>query len=156
MLDLRDATRAAMSRPEPGSSRSEWPARAVTEPNLMVALQDRLSVALIATPRSELRTCHVTESIAAAMARNDKGFDYFPVTDNVRPGRERIIGLVELIPYVHGKPHLGNVRDQMRRLSEDNMIGADADILGFLRTADRDGCRLVIAGAEVSGLVCLA
>jgi hypothetical protein len=122
----------------------------------MAALQDRLSVALIATPRQALRTCGVDDTVAAVMARNGEGFDYFPVTDTASHGRERIIGLIELVPYLRGKPQAGNVREQMLLLSEDNMIGADAGILTFVRTADRHGCRLVISGAEVSGLVCLA
>ena len=140
----------------PKSWHNGWPSNSAAGPNLMAALQDRLSVALIATPRQALRTCGVDETVAEVMARNGAGFDYFPVTDTGPHARERIIGLIELVPYLRGMPPDGNVREQMLPLSEDNMIGADAGILAFVRTADRHGCRLVISGAEVSGLVCLA
>lgn len=145
-----------MSDPAPEPPRNGWPSKSVAEPDLMVALQDRLSVALIATPRQALRVCRVDETVANVMARNEEGFDYFPITDTAPHGGERIVGLIELVPYLSGKPRDGTVRDLMLPLSEDNMIGADAGILSFVRTADRHGCRLVISGAEVSGLVCLA
>jgi hypothetical protein len=48
------------------------------------------------------------------------------VIDAVERERERIVGLIELVPYVHGKTPEGIVQDQMERLSEDNMIGANA------------------------------
>ncbi len=113
-------------------------------------------MALIATPRQALRTCAIDEPLADVMARNDEGFDYFPVTNTTPQGHKRIVGLIELVPYRHGEPADGVVRDRMLPLSEDNMIGADAGILTFVRTADRHGCRLVISGSEVSGLVSLS
>jgi hypothetical protein len=133
-----------------------WSSNSVAKPNLMAALQDRLSVALLATPRQALRTCSVDETVSEVMVRNTEKFDYFPVTDTTPHGRERIVGLIELVPYLHGRPADGNVRDHMLPLSEDNMVGADAGVLAFVRTADRHRCRLVISGAEVSGLVSLA
>jgi hypothetical protein len=44
----------------------------------------------------------------------------------------------------------------MRALPEENLIGADAGILSFVKGADRRGCRLVMSGAEISGLVSLS
>jgi len=44
----------------------------------------------------------------------------------------------------------------MQPLSEDNLIGADAGILAFVKMADRHSCRLVIAGSEITGLVSLS
>jgi hypothetical protein len=119
----------------------------------MKSLQDSLTVALIATPRNALLTCRSGEAQAAVMARNHEGFDYFPVVDADEFGRERIVGLVELAPYLHGKKPEGFVHEHMNQLSEDNMIGADAGILAFLKSADHNGCRLVMSGAEISGLV---
>jgi hypothetical protein len=138
------------------SARGGWSGRSSASPDLMAALQDRLPIALIATPRHALRTCRSDEMLAEVMARNDEGFDYFPVIDATRHGHERIIGLIELVPYLHGQTAGGIVREHMSALSEDNLIGADAGILTFVRTADRHGCRLVMSGAEISGLVSLS
>jgi hypothetical protein len=144
-----------MSDNVPPSAIVRWPSR-TAESNRMKLLQDRLPVELIATPRTALLTCRSDETVAAVMARNDEGFDYFAVIDAAERGRERIVGLIELVPYLHGKKPESNVQDQMQRLSEDNLIGADAGILTFLRSADRVGCRLVMSGAEISGLVTLS
>jgi hypothetical protein len=44
----------------------------------------------------------------------------------------------------------------MRPLSEENLIGADASLLAFIRNADRQMCRLVVSGPEINGLVSLS
>ena len=90
------------------------------------------------------------------MARNKEAFDYFPVVDAAERGRERIVGLIKLLPYVHGDTPEGLVQDHMEGLSEHNMIGADAGILTFVKSADHNGCRLVLSGDEISGVVTLS
>src|ERR1700722_8340286 len=132
-----------------------WPSRAA-ESHLMKSLQNSLPVTLIATPRDALLTCRSDEAVTAVMARNGGGFDYFPVIDAAEFGRERIVGLIELVPYLRGAKSEGIVDERMDPLSEDNMIGADAGILTFVKSADRNSCRLVMSGAEISGLVTLS
>ena len=44
----------------------------------------------------------------------------------------------------------------MRPLSEENLLGADASILAFVRDADHQKCRLIVSGHEISGLVSLS
>jgi hypothetical protein len=44
----------------------------------------------------------------------------------------------------------------MHTLSEENLIGADARILDFVREADRQRCRLVVSGMQIAGLVSLS
>lgn len=44
----------------------------------------------------------------------------------------------------------------MQPLSEENLIGADAGILNFVRDADRRPCRLVISSTQIIGLVSLS
>lgn len=122
----------------------------------MAALQGRLSVALIATPRDALCTCDVDEPLSAVMARNSEPFDFFPVTRTTPAEDQRIVGLLDLVPYLHGKPAEGIVRDQLIPLSEEYLIGADAGILDFVRNADSHRCRLVLSGSQVSGLVNLS
>src|SRR5208337_314665 len=99
-----------------------WSSAEVAPSHLMAALQDQLSVALIATPRRELRTCRSNETLVAVMARNREGFDYFPVTDAASGVGEQIIGLVELVPFLRNEKPEGIVDERMRRLSEDNLV----------------------------------
>jgi len=44
----------------------------------------------------------------------------------------------------------------MQPLSEENLIGANASILSFVRDADLHRCRLVISDCEINGLVSLS
>jgi CBS domain-containing protein len=138
------------------SGRRSWHSDNAATRDPMIALQDRLSVALIATPRKVLHTCRSDETLAEVMARNREGFDYFPVIDSTPHQREQIIGLVELIPFLRGKEPKGIVHEMMHRLCEDNLIGANAGILTFVKAADRNSCRLVMSGGEISGLVTLS
>ena len=118
--------------------------------------QDGLPVRLIATPRSSFKTCRTDEDLARVVERNVESFDYFPVVDAAEDAKETIVGLINLVPFMHGETPQGMVRDRMRRLSEDSLIGADASILAFVMGADQHRCRLVVSGSEISGLVSLS
>lgn len=118
--------------------------------------QDGLPVRLIATPRSSFKTCRADEDLARVVERNAESFDYFPVVDAAEGAQETIIGLIDLVPFMHGETPQGMVKDRMRRISEDSLIGADASILAFVMGADRHRCRLVVSGSEISGLVSLS
>ena len=135
-----------------------WAAGAGDDPTVTLAtFQEKLPVLLIATPRSAFKTCRPDEELSIVVARNNEGFDYFPVVEYADGStRERIIGLVEVIPFTHGVEPRGLVREQMRPLSEENLIGADASLLTFIRDADRQMCRLVVSGPEINGLVSLS
>jgi hypothetical protein len=120
------------------------------------AFEDCFTVNLIATPRAAFRTCTTNEKLAGVVERNRRdNFDFLPVTES--DTSNHIIGLIELIPFLDLAidPNI-LIRDQMRPLSEENLIGADAGILAFVRNADRQPCRLVISGREISGLVSLS
>ena len=140
-----------------------WVAQAdVADPvGTLETILENLAVNLIATERKSLVTCAADESITTVVERNQVDrFDYMPVTQS-DVGRAasptKIIGLLELVPFIDGmnKPH-GLVRERMHSLSEENLIGADASILAFVRDADRQKCRLVVSGREISGLVSLS
>jgi hypothetical protein len=123
----------------------------------MARFHDGLPVRLIATPREEFRTCRTDEPLAQVVESNTEGFDYLPVTAHGSGGEERIVGLVNLVPFLkQEEPAVGLAGERMQPLSEDNLIGADASILAFVRGADRHGCRLVVSGAKVTGLVSLS
>jgi hypothetical protein len=115
--------------------------------------EEGLPVRMIATDRSAFVTCTPDETMEAVLGRNQDGYDYFPVVSGTTEKGEEIIGLVEATPLSDGSWPSGQVRDCMERLSERNLIGSNASLLEFVRGADLNGCRLVVSGAKVSGLV---
>jgi len=122
----------------------------------LAAFEESLSVSLIATPRSDFHTCRPDEELIAVVERNQNGFTYFPVVTDPDGSGERIIGLFEVAPFMRGHVPRELVRECMHPLSEDNLIGADASLLAFVRTADRYQCRLLISGPTIDGLVTLS
>src|SRR5271165_4464761 len=101
-------------------------------PRLMGDIEGALPVRLIATPRADLQTCRGDQSIAELLDRDHRDFDYLPVIENLGRADERIVGLLEIAEAASSGVS-GNVSAAMRALSEDNLIGADASILTFLR-----------------------
>jgi hypothetical protein len=135
-----------------------WAAGAADDPAVTLeTFQEKLPVRLIATPRSVFKTCRADEELSVVVAHNEERFDHFPVVERVGGStQERIIGLLEVIPFMRGTEPRGLVRDHMRPLWEENLIGADASLLTFIRNADRQMCRLVVSGPEINGLVTLS
>jgi len=143
----------ATTRDDPARSISRSP------PASLGLFEHGVSVDLIATPRAELHTCRLGDSLADVLAdTRGRTFHVLPVT---RPGsgggHEPIVGLLELDPFRRGnRPAEGPVEAAARPLTEDDLIGADAGILGFIREADRTGTRLVVSGPAISGIVTLS
>jgi hypothetical protein len=131
------------------------------DPHLTLeAFQNDLTVNLIRTPRSAFETCGLHEALAVVVERNRANkFDFLPVVElppNRSDSRNKIVGLIELVPFMQGADVGGLVHENMRPLSDENLIGADASILTFVRDADRQPCRLIVSGREISGLVSLS
>ncbi len=123
--------------------------------------QRGLTVDLIATERPAFVTCEFNESVEAVTNRNRRNvFDFLPVTQisltSSGTSQNRIIGLIELVPFRSGAPSTGLVSDYMKPLSEENLIGADASILTFVRGADDHRCCLIVAGRTINGLVSIS
>ena len=124
--------------------------------------QRGLTVDLIATERPAFVTCEFNERVDAVADRNRRNvFDFLPVTQTfLTPSgssQNRIIGLIELVPFRSpGGQASGLVSDYMKPLSEENLIGADASILTFVRGADDHRCCLVVAGRTINGLVSIS
>src|SRR5262245_17723474 len=86
-----------------------------------------LTVSLMATEPAALRTCEPDEPLAAVVERNrSNAFDFLPVTEP-SPARmdkhARIVGLIEIFPYMHGTEPQGLIREAMQPLTEENLIG---------------------------------
>jgi hypothetical protein len=125
------------------------------EPHVTIeALQKGLTVDLIATKRSNFEICAHDEMLSTVVARNrNNRFDFLPVIESATGP---IVGLIEIAPLMEGGIADRRVDAMMRPLSKENLLGADASILTFIRDADRQKCRLVVSGHEISGLVCLS
>ena len=133
-------------RTEAGSK--TWPTTSADGSAAVGAFEEGLPVRLISTLRNEFKTCGPDEDVEAVAARNQEAFDYLPVVE-----RERIIGLLKLADRTDLQ---GLVRHKMDALSEANLIGADASLLTFVRGAGEHGCRLVVSGEKIFGLVSLS
>lgn len=115
-------------------------------------MQASLTVAMIATPRKELRTCDATAVVSEVVAANRKDqFDYLPVVG----GERAIVGMF------HARAHrasesVDTIVKHMEVLSERHLIGADTGLLDFITDADTRPSRLVVAGDGFSGLATLS
>ena len=117
-------------------------------------LQHELSVQLIATPRRQFRTCYAHELTGDVAARYQMEYDFLPVLKPwINDNGALIIGLLDISTPQNNCEVVEKV---MVQLSEDNLIGADAGILEFLRDADKRPCRLIVAGSAITGLVSLS
>ena len=116
------------------------------------ALQGLLKVSLIATPRAKLEKCRPEESIAEVQRRNIKGYDFLPVVEVDAEGAP-IVGLFHAKSFQLNPSVDGIVRDNMDKLSDANLIGADASILDFLSEVSSRPFRLLVSGKRIDGLV---
>jgi hypothetical protein len=120
------------------------------------ALHSGLTVKLIATPRKILMTCADDDEVSSVLERNTELYDYIPVIVTAPDGKADIVGLLHAARYFGAPTPEGHVRDHRDALSEEVLIGADASILDFIRTADERPCRLAVSGAGIVGLVSLS
>ena len=145
-----------MKSEETAFGRTQWANHSIgNEPHVTIeALQAGLTVNLIATARAAFVTCAMNETLAQVIKDNSQNkFDFLPVTEMADGG---IVGLLEITSNRHSATVDRSVGEAMRPLSEENLIGADASILAFVRDADFRKCRLVVSGSQISGLVTLS
>ena len=123
----------------------------------IASVQANLPVHLIATAREEFQTCLLDDPIGAVVEGNRVArFDYLPVVSPDETHAAPIVGLLHIVPFMTGAVPDRCVADVCDRLSDRNLIGADASLLDFVRSADTQGCRLIVSGPEIRGLVSLS
>ena len=115
-------------------------------------LHGGLTVSLIATPRGQLRKCCSKESIDVVQRRNVEGYDYLPVVEDDSEDAA-IVGLFHAKRFQASPLVGGVVGDNMDRLSDANLIGADASILDFLSEVSSRPFRLTVSAKRIAGLV---
>lgn len=114
-----------------------------------------LPVGLIATPRHQFVWCSADEKLSTVLARETSRFDHLPVVNGEDLDRP-IIGLLDTTKFRNAPAPDEAVGNVMSPLTEENLIGADAGLLAFVRDADRHECRLVVSGGSIAGLVTLS
>ena len=108
---------------------------------------------LIMTPRADLVTCRLTDSIVSVVSGNAEDFSFLPVVDDAR-----ICGLFRAEQWRDCTPPSKPVLEDesFERLREDHLIGDNASILDYVATSKQHPTRLVVSGNAIVGLVCPA
>src|SRR3989442_7606402 len=122
--------------------------------NALSAFQDSLPVHLIATGRPDFKTCLPDEALSEVVERNRAdAYDFLPVMGPGTRGAAMVVGVLDVTAFITGVVPGQTVRDHMKPLGEEHLIGADASILTFIRDADEHPFRFVVSGREINGLV---
>ena len=121
-------------------------------PDVLERVQRSLSVDMVMTVRDDLSSCRREETACEVMARNTGRFSFLPVVD----GGGRILGLYGAERWFGRDAPPELIGDDFEPFSEDIVIGADASIVDFVKTADARQTRLVVSGDRVAGLVSLS
>jgi len=129
-----------------------WAAGNNVSLDVLHQVQSSLTVAMIMAPRGNLMTCRPDDVVSDVVGKNVDKFSYIPVVN----GTDHIIGLFQAEKWFDGTPPCETVGDDFEAFSERLVIGADASIYDFIRTAAECPIRLVVSGDEVSGLVSLS
>ena len=119
-------------------------------------LQNNIPVRIISTPRVDLKVCCADDKILTIIENNIEDYDNFPVVENRDSDQTQIIGLLNVKKLTEDEKTTSTVGEKMERLSEKNLIGADASILSYIESAKSAECRLLISGVNISGMVCLS
>lgn len=121
------------------------------------SFQEHLPVRLIATIRQNFRTCRPEEELSDVVKRNhEERFEFLPVLATDFRGEHSIVGVLDTVRLREPVEKNGPVQQYMMPLAERHLIGADASILGFIRTADHDPFRFVVSEHHISGLITLS
>ena len=131
---------------------ASWATRGDVGFDVLDRVQNSLTVDMIMTPRDELMTCHREDMADATMDRNKGHFSFLPVED----ADGCILGLYKAEQWFEVHAPRVRIGEDFERLAEDLMIGANASILEFVKTADERPARLVVSGDRVAGMVTLS
>ena len=131
---------------------ARWANSGDTGPMALERVQRSLTVDMVMTPRANLQTCRRDETASKVAARNTKMFSFLPVVD----GEGRFLGLYRAARWFGRTAPPQPIGDDFEPFSEDVVIGADASIIDFVKSADERPTRLVVSGDRVAGLVSLS
>ena len=115
-------------------------------------VQGSLTVGLIMVPRNELLCCTPQQTAAEIKALNVNGFSALPVQDE----NGNFIGLYDAQRWFSDDAPDDPVIGDFLQLSEAILVGADASIFEFIKSADQQPTSLVVSGNQISGLISIS
>lgn len=115
-------------------------------------VQGGLTVSLIMVPRGSLMKCSRSDRQDELRRRNVNDYSALPVVG----GDDRIIGLYDASRWFKEPAPPEPVGNNFTPISEDILIGADASIFDFIRTADSHPTRFVVREHGIAGMVSLS
>ena len=115
-------------------------------------VQGSLTVGLIMVPRDNLLTCSPLQTAAEIKKLNVNKYSSLPV----RNVNGEYIGLYDAQRWFSKEAPNTPIEDDFQPLSEAILVGADASIFEFIKTADRQPSSLVVSGNEISGLISIS
>lgn len=115
-------------------------------------VQGGLTVSLIMAQRTSLMTCTRSDRQDELRRKNINDYSTLPVVD----GDKRIIGLYDASRWFIDSAPSEQVGNDFTPVSESILIGADASIFDFLRSADKNPTQLVVREHGIAGLVTLS
>jgi hypothetical protein len=117
------------------------------------AIENAVTVDLIATFEPQLKCCATTDAIVGLLANHNYApYDYLPVSS-----ADRIVGLLPLgeLRTVSTDPTL-TAEGAMSPLDQSILIASDSGVLHYIEEAEASPCRLVLRHTQITGIVTIA
>lgn len=115
-------------------------------------VQGSLTVGLIMVPREGLLDCFPQQTAAEVKKLNVNNYSSLPV----RNENGDYIGLYDAQRWFSQDAPDTPIADDFQPLSEAILVGADASIFEFIKTADHQPTSLVVSGNKISGLISIS
>ena len=115
-------------------------------------VQGSLTVGLIMVPREDLLDCSPQQTAAEVKKLNVNNYSSLPVRNETGD----YIGLYDAQRWFSQDAPDTPIADDFQPLSEAILVGADASIFEFIKTADYQPTSLVVSGNQISGLISIS
>ena len=115
-------------------------------------VQGSLTVGLIMVPREDLLDCSPQQTAAEVKMLNVNNYSSLPVKNETGD----YIGLYDAQRWFSQDAPKTPIEDDFQPLSEAILVGADASIFEFIKTADYQPTSLVVSGNQISGLISIS
>jgi hypothetical protein len=117
------------------------------------AIENAVTVDLIATFEPELKCCATTDAIVGLLAdHNYAPYDYLPVRCD-----DRIVGLLSLGEFRTASIDAGlTAEGAMSPLDQSILIASDSGVLSYIEEAEPSPCRLVLRHTQIAGIITIA
>lgn len=115
-------------------------------------VQGSLTVGLIMVQRDDLLTCSPEQTAAEVKELNRNNYSALPVVDKTGA----YVGLYDAQRWFSVVAQDTPIGDDFQPLSEAILVGSDASIFEFIKSADQQPTNLVVSGNQISGLISIS